>query len=1238
MKFIFSIITTFFIIFTVQCQIFKDSIFDTKLTIETNNIIFYEEFFKKDILNVINQNFKPLIYKNDTFYVYSGTYEYSNIKIQYFYNLNLFDELIGSLNFFKINSNKLKKIKIKNDVSSYSKNSSIEFIDLDSFIALISPLNDSIYLFKSNQLQPFAILFQTEKENLIKFVQSGNRIGIGKNTNESVNFSYNNQKLINIADQMDNITFYNKKAIEIPDALNNDLLKKLNYFKLEKKDIKNYLFSNYTILYDSSILKFEELDKINNTYIGDAFCLTINKKNKEFKIYKFNSIKDYKKAFKEVKFSKAIKIKINDLYQLDSFVFPLRCQNLVVIENNKSNIFYLQYLSNTKSRKNYALIPKSDYNLKYLKLAKMAINNDPEERDYNNPFVIDTIIDNELACKLFRYTSNNSLILNNLKDSAIFKQEDYFDYFFIDSFYISTINNKIKELITKNPNKIKLKKEYIKELNLNENYVVYKLTKNGFVLYDFYYKNYICNNFYNQQLILYLNNQRQETIINQKLDKLYQDSIQSELKYKKKIYWSEYDNNAYLFVNKRMINKRTYWQHVLADTLNKIPVFDTFLFKRKMKNKIESFELHAIHSLKYGWINIKKNNEKFEENKKYLIKISLNKHYSSFMSLSFIEYKNNKLNEYSLFSDGNEVVILDGNKIETEVLNNGAKLTKTQNEYLINDKLFDGCIIHLYKTKSLINEDIDSSNINCNIKKWLDSITNKNSLKYYLITNKYNDNLNSKSNISYNSLLSFPFISIFYFKDSNYYVQKYNIYRDLIEENKRINDTFIKINYQYDLNKHSVINLSFLKNYYTSNEILIDSFNKLKKLVKITVNKDYNDSEKEYQLNQIYNTNQLIAENSILSKKNNKENSIFSALNLHNGQFDTAFLMIKINNKNLIDFYGSYHNVNIDNYYYNFLNNNKNVLIKNCFNQFDSFNTTIILNNWGDTLIKRISKSKIMADTQLLKQINTNDIYSDLFYKMSMNINQLINLINQQITFNNEYYYSKNKPFIKFKNDNLIEYRLLWIKYLNDKLYCEWLKTDTCKLCDSFNQFIGNSKKIVKVNSIKHYYKTHYANGKLMGITKAIPNFFYHYSNNGIVEDCKDSSSYFRMSLYFDSFYNEKGDLIFDGKNGTVLLNDSKGVPIYEAHYKNGLLDSIYKAYNISGQLENIGFFKNGKKEGIWYSGNLESKYNWVQMCGATEEFIQKFLKENPYMKLIIITYKNDELIYKNEIKFNTER
>lgn len=66
--------------------------------------------------------------------------------------------------------------------------------------------------------------------------------------------------------------------------------------------------------------------------------------------------------------------------------------------------------------------------------------------------------------------------------------------------------------------------------------------------------------------------------------------------------------------------------------------------------------------------------------------------------------------------------------------------------------------------------------------------------------------------------------------------------------------------------------------------------------------------------------------------------------------------------------------------------------------------------------------------------------------------------------------------------------------------------------------------------------------------------------------------------------------------------------------------------------------YKNGKIEGIWYSGNLESKYNWVQMCGATEEFIQKFLKENPYMKLIIITYKNDELINKNEIKFNTER
>jgi hypothetical protein len=863
---------------------------------------------------------------------------------------------------------------------------------------------------------------------------------------------------------------------------------------------------------------------------------------------------------------------------------------MIIIENNQSSIFQLEHNSNKKNMEYFFIVPNTDYLKHSIKLFKLINNNRPEMDNRPISYQIDTIIDNLPSSKVYRYFSN----LKEIQEDFLFS-DDRFNYSILDSIYITAISKKAKGIILKTPNKIRLSNEQIKTLKLKDDYIVYKLTNNGFVIFDFFYQNNIYKSKTNQQVIAYLVRQKQ-----------LKDSIKKESKYRKIIIGDYYSQFKNIEVEKIKFKGKTYWQHHLKN-YESYPIIYKVLFKRIIKKGIESFEVYAVFNKKYGWIYESKYKEKFKENINYIDNFSFCG-YDCNDYISFFQIKNKQKTKYTIYSNGDEIILKDEDLFTHEKLSNGEVYTYSKTNQMINGKIFDGVVIKIKTNQLKYNERKLAENcsfiMHPKLRLWIDSaFSGLEKIIIYEPIKKLNNSEYSNRESIFSTLIY----------ENNYPKnENYNIWLQLLSKE----NLFEKYSFVYeDTCKYYKLNSSSATHYFTKN------LNGLK--IKERPLLKYYHIEDEVNGSRDFTPNgKLMYKNKDHYDSITKTGFVKKVILYKNNHYDSTYFEFKQNDtlktykgSFIKDFYGSpvyfHSSKNAFITKINFIENKKQYSEITLFVNGDTFSLKTIKYNQVKNLYSHNSFHGIGIFLEEEKRLEISNKIDELFY-------------------------SKNKPFAYYHRDSNNLLKLMWSNYQNGNKYLEWQKTQICYLCDYRDSYVGNKYEKVKTNSYSHFYKTYYTNGKIMGFVKPINYDLYDIETK--ILDCNDSSYYFRESLEFDSFYNERGQITFDGNNGSVLFNDSKGIPIYEAHYKNGELDSIYKTYNMTGQLESIGLYKNGKKEGTWYYGNLESKYNWAQMCGASAEFINEFMEKNPYLKLRITTYKNDESINSYEIKFNIKK
>tara|TARA_B110000037_G_C16840753_1_gene391670 strand:+ start:218 stop:625 length:408 start_codon:yes stop_codon:yes gene_type:complete len=84
-----------------------------------------------------------------------------------------------------------------------------------------------------------------------------------------------------------------------------------------------------------------------------------------------------------------------------------------------------------------------------------------------------------------------------------------------------------------------------------------------------------------------------------------------------------------------------------------------------------------------------------------------------------------------------------------------------------------------------------------------------------------------------------------------------------------------------------------------------------------------------------------------------------------------------------------------------------------------------------------------------------------------------------------------------------------------------------------------------------------------------------------------------------DKGTEESPIMYFEGKPFTGVGFDvySNGLMMFEANYKNGKLDGLFKFWYLNGQLANSSNYKDGELDGLdkgWYEdGRMEYSFNW---------------------------------------------
>ena len=154
-----------------------------------------------------------------------------------------------------------------------------------------------------------------------------------------------------------------------------------------------------------------------------------------------------------------------------------------------------------------------------------------------------------------------------------------------------------------------------------------------------------------------------------------------------------------------------------------------------------------------------------------------------------------------------------------------------------------------------------------------------------------------------------------------------------------------------------------------------------------------------------------------------------------------------------------------------------------------------------------------------------------------------------------------------------------------------------------------------------------------MGITK-LDKFSNYFS---LQYNCQDSSKFFTYPFEFTSCYDSLGNQTYNGDSGYVTLYGSHGELVYEAVYDDSIRNGLYKGYSPSGKLNTTGYYVDGLKQGVWFSGSLDGEFDWALVCSQPLGEAATALQLSPFVNLQVKEYDKGVLKSSQNIRYKKE-
>lgn len=249
----------------------------------------------------------------------------------------------------------------------------------------------------------------------------------------------------------------------------------------------------------------------------------------------------------------------------------------------------------------------------------------------------------------------------------------------------------------------------------------------------------------------------------------------------------------------------------------------------------------------------------------------------------------------------------------------------------------------------------------------------------------------------------------------------------------------------------------------------------------------------------------------------------------------------------------------------------------------------------------------------------------------------LVSTINQDSVFTNELLNKKIISTTIFQPKPNISTHVLYTEL--GKPYC----------IDKKISISNKSRKTSKANKqIGHFNKVLMASDKFA----AYKEVFTVFHTNGTIQFVDSNHNFFQInqqSPCIDEFpiykvvvneignpkcYDKEGNLIFKDGMGTIQLYYSNGNISEEFHCKNFIRDSIYRSFNSLGELNEIGNYKNGKRDGVWLQGNLKGSIDFSSLCTNSLTDLNLELLKMHLVSANIIVYKQGKIISNTPIQY----
>ncbi len=1193
-----------------------------------------------NILDVLNSGLKKAIQpfsfnKKDTFLLPVKTFYCGGLTSL---NARIVDRLCKSITLFDTLGSVTKLARVER---RYPDPKNKDSLLVDSICVLLFPGNKRLAFCNSKKPDGVSFLDIYLEDNYLLFNYPGDNIKVVETKKSLQTLLFHSDTILKAA--YGTIQWYKKVKGFIKDSLKYSELYMVENYDADLN--KEYDHEHFILSY-----KDYKVTTIKQLVIGSRkrriHCnqYTINHNSKEYRLYtnlyfgRSKKRKSFKsqmgRYFPKIEFSKEMET-IHEYKPEPSLPDDNEheSRNFILTEDDKICSLFDLSINSTR------IVPYYDSIARALGLMKLK----DSDWDDGRLLIPDTMIEGVAVVKLGRN------YMENYGDST-WKPDKY---------YIACFNEFVFRKLVKQERSLKLNKQELEAYKefawgrLNGNFMIFNKTDSGFILFDYLYKNKVADNPMNVKFIEELefpNQAKEKTNKNERI--LIYANMPYRLKryrYKSENLWlctsNEYQKSP--FINDSVLLKegkaltraqkrRTYWSQ---------PGYSILAFKTK----------------DYGWAHEYTKTRRSKTPKGYFFyPLRMddgwgNSHYPTYIvkktdsltvEINFrktnVFIDSTKRNFYSRttiyqLNDSMQIVAVKDMKAK----NNGDNFTWGNIQFgfndrlFINNKLYTGNLVYLLVPQPyFIMRESDimpgfkglSVYLNAQILDTLSDYLKQTFHDYLLLDKKhlvYVSNVQSQSHQI--ELFRYDSINVVAIR-SNVVLSNYSFAGGMLLFNKAYNlrgeeifsviqsgdttETVIRNNINSGGEKIS--NKNFMAFYYKNDSIVIDTsslymnsrgLNQLitKKIISDSLNTEIFLRYDEYA--------QLSGK---FSKTYNKysEQSVLSTFRFDSkGKMDSAILYVGKSKNRQYYLRGS------------FLFSKRNsramkasertakvfcrVNLPDDKSEFECF----VFAQSGDT---------IESTTGSLTELDKKDIVNTL-YNHAVSNGEYFFGYSALDRINSEKIWYNNRMLVHFNMNVDLPFSIVNGSYKNGRNYINLDKTAYCIDCDSSQIWVDGKPIYRKYSTVKHTYWLRYSNGRLMGLSK--PN---RTMDRTVLQlHCDDSIPFLRANLQFSEFFDSLGNKTFDGKNGYVKLLDSKGQLVYEAFYKHGQHDSIYKGYSINGVLNEIGKYKNGARDGLWYFGNLNGKFDWSGLCNASPEYIKSIMANEPYVNLQIVEYNN---------------